>query len=163
QTVAVLGGGVAGLTAANEPSERGFQVRVYERKPVTGGKARSIPVPNSGVDGRQPLLPRILQTRHRHHAPHSVWSSRQYISKPQRSHARPSGQNRSIRDPVGRAFSGYPARLSGFPYRTLYTDRGSAGRAVFFREPADDRCYKLRGNAVSRNSKISHGGISFRR
>jgi uncharacterized protein with NAD-binding domain and iron-sulfur cluster len=54
-TVAILGGGVAGLSAAHELAERGFQVRVYERKPVLGGKARSIPVPNSGVNGRQPL------------------------------------------------------------------------------------------------------------
>src|SRR6202167_5257151 len=55
QTVAILGGGVAGLSAAHELAERGFQVRVYERKPVLGGKARSIPVPNSAVDGRKPL------------------------------------------------------------------------------------------------------------
>jgi 15-cis-phytoene desaturase len=55
QTVAIFGGGVAGLSAAHELAERGFQVHVYERKPVLGGKARSIPVPNSGVDGRLPL------------------------------------------------------------------------------------------------------------
>src|SRR6476661_4580539 len=55
QTVAIFGGGVAGLSAAHELAERGFQVRVYERKPVLGGKARSIPVPNSGVNGRLPL------------------------------------------------------------------------------------------------------------
>jgi 15-cis-phytoene desaturase len=55
QTVAVLGGGVAGLSAAHELAERGFQVHVYERKPVLGGKARSIPVPNSGGNGRLPL------------------------------------------------------------------------------------------------------------
>ena len=55
QTVAILGGGVAGLSAAHELVERGFQVRVYERKPVLGGKARSIPVPNSGANGRLPL------------------------------------------------------------------------------------------------------------
>jgi uncharacterized protein with NAD-binding domain and iron-sulfur cluster len=55
QTVAILGGGVAGLSAALELAERGFQVRVYERKPVLGGKARSIPVPNSAGSGRQPL------------------------------------------------------------------------------------------------------------
>ncbi len=54
-TVAVLGGGVAGLSAAHELAERGFDVRVYERKPVLGGKARSISVPNSGADGRKPL------------------------------------------------------------------------------------------------------------
>jgi 15-cis-phytoene desaturase len=55
QTVAVFGGGVAGLSAAHELAERGFQVHVYERKPVLGGKARSIPVPNSGTGGRPPL------------------------------------------------------------------------------------------------------------
>src|SRR5580693_6928457 len=55
QTVAILGGGVAGLSAAHELAERGFQVRVYERKPVLGGKDRSIPVPNSGANGRLPL------------------------------------------------------------------------------------------------------------
>ena len=55
QTVAVFGGGVAGLSAAHELAERGFQVHVYERKPVLGGKARSIPVPNSGGNGRLPL------------------------------------------------------------------------------------------------------------
>ena len=55
QTVAVFGGGVAGLSAAHELAERGFQVHVYERKPGLGGKARSIPVPNSGVNGRLPL------------------------------------------------------------------------------------------------------------
>lgn len=55
QTVAVFGGGVAGLSAAQELAERGFHVDVYERKPVLGGKARSIPVPNSGTDGRLEL------------------------------------------------------------------------------------------------------------
>src|ERR1700726_528146 len=55
QTVAILGGGVAGLSAAHELAERGFRVRVYERKPVLGGKARSIAVPNTGGNGRKPL------------------------------------------------------------------------------------------------------------
>jgi uncharacterized protein with NAD-binding domain and iron-sulfur cluster len=55
QTVAVFGGGVAGLSAAHELAERGFQVHVYERKLGLGGKARSIPVPNSGTNGRLPL------------------------------------------------------------------------------------------------------------
>jgi len=54
-TVAVLGGGVAGLSAAHELAERGFPAHVYERKAVLGGKARSIPVPSSGTSGRQPL------------------------------------------------------------------------------------------------------------
>jgi 15-cis-phytoene desaturase len=55
QTVAILGGGVAGLSAAHELAERDYKVHVYERKPVLGGKARSLPVPNSGTDGRKPL------------------------------------------------------------------------------------------------------------
>lgn len=55
QTVAILGGGVAGLSAAHELAERGFTIDVYERKPVLGGKARSIPVPNSAASGRLPL------------------------------------------------------------------------------------------------------------
>jgi uncharacterized protein with NAD-binding domain and iron-sulfur cluster len=42
--VAILGGGVAGLSAAHELAERGFEVEVYERQPLCGGKARSIPV-----------------------------------------------------------------------------------------------------------------------
>jgi uncharacterized protein with NAD-binding domain and iron-sulfur cluster len=55
QRVAILGGGVAGLSAAHELAERGFQVRVFERKLVMGGKARSIPVPGSALPDRQPL------------------------------------------------------------------------------------------------------------
>ncbi|WP_328492130.1 FAD-dependent oxidoreductase [Streptomyces sp. NBC_00414] len=54
QTVAVLGGGVAGLTAAHELAERGFRVTVYERRAL-GGKARSMDVPDSGTGGRGPL------------------------------------------------------------------------------------------------------------
>src|SRR5215212_11458135 len=53
--VAVLGGGVAGLTAAHELAERGFAVTVYEARDRLGGKARSLPVPGSGIDGRREL------------------------------------------------------------------------------------------------------------
>jgi uncharacterized protein with NAD-binding domain and iron-sulfur cluster len=53
-TVAVLGGGVAGLTAAHELAERGFDVVVYERKAL-GGKARSMPVRGTGTGGRKSL------------------------------------------------------------------------------------------------------------
>src|SRR5688500_15934255 len=53
-TVTVIGGGVAGLTAAHELAERGFAVTVYERKAL-GGKARSIPVPGTGSAGRADL------------------------------------------------------------------------------------------------------------
>jgi 15-cis-phytoene desaturase len=54
-TVAVLGGGVGGLSAAHELGERGFAVSVYERQASFGGKARSMTVPGSGTEGRLDL------------------------------------------------------------------------------------------------------------
>lgn len=53
--VLVLGGGVAGLTAAHELCERGFSVTVLEAGQIIGGKARSMPVPGTGRDGRPDL------------------------------------------------------------------------------------------------------------
>jgi geranylgeranyl pyrophosphate synthase/uncharacterized protein with NAD-binding domain and iron-sulfur cluster len=47
--VIVLGGGVAGMSAAHELIERGFEVVVLERGQLAGGKARSIPVSDDGA------------------------------------------------------------------------------------------------------------------
>lgn len=49
--VVILGGGVAGMSAAHELIERGFDVEVFDRKQVAGGKARSIAAlgPSLGV------------------------------------------------------------------------------------------------------------------
>jgi uncharacterized protein with NAD-binding domain and iron-sulfur cluster len=47
KTVIVLGGGIGGLSAAHELCERGFSVRVLERRDVPGGKARSVVVPST--------------------------------------------------------------------------------------------------------------------
>ena len=55
QKVIILGGGIAGLSAAHELVERGFDVEVYELLPIAGGKARSFPVPGSGTAGRRDL------------------------------------------------------------------------------------------------------------
>ncbi|MDX1429516.1 MAG: FAD-dependent oxidoreductase, partial [Rhodothermales bacterium] len=55
KTVAILGGGVAGLSAAQELVERGFHVTVYEKGSVPGGKARSMPFKGSGKNGRKDL------------------------------------------------------------------------------------------------------------
>ncbi len=55
--VAILGGGVAGMSAAHELVERGFEVDVYEKQPVyVGGKARSVEAENTAEGGR-PALP----------------------------------------------------------------------------------------------------------
>src|ERR1700739_3424520 len=53
--VAILGGGIGGLSAAHELIERGFAVSVFERNSIFGGKARSLYVPNSGTGGRTDL------------------------------------------------------------------------------------------------------------
>ena len=55
EKVIILGGGVAGMSAAHELIERGFSVCVYEFKPACGGKARSMDVPDSGTNGRKAL------------------------------------------------------------------------------------------------------------
>ena len=53
--VLVLGGGVAGMTVAHELAERGFDVTVLEHRRIPGGKARSMPAPETGTDGRPDL------------------------------------------------------------------------------------------------------------
>ena len=59
--VAVLGGGVAGMSAAHELIERGFRVAVFERQPeLCGGKARSLPVP---VGDRELQRLRLIRKR----------------------------------------------------------------------------------------------------
>ena len=55
KSVLVLGGGVAGMSAAHELAERDFEVVVLETRPIAGGKARSMPVPGSGTGGRRDL------------------------------------------------------------------------------------------------------------
>lgn len=54
--VIILGGGVAGMSAAHELIERDFQVTVFEKRAsLPGGKARSVPVPETGTEGSAPL------------------------------------------------------------------------------------------------------------
>ena len=49
--VVILGGGIAGLSAAHELIERGFSVEVYEALSIPGGKARSMGVRGSAAPG----------------------------------------------------------------------------------------------------------------
>jgi len=53
--VAILGGGVAGLSAAHELIKRNFDVEIYEANNWLGGKARSVDVPGTGLNGKKPL------------------------------------------------------------------------------------------------------------
>ncbi len=53
--VIILGGGIGGLSAAQELVERGFDVEVFERQAIPGGKARSIRVVEPFATGERPL------------------------------------------------------------------------------------------------------------
>src|ERR1700736_2702994 len=57
-TVAVAGGGLAGLAAACALSEAGFRVTVFERRPFLGGRASSYEHPGTGevIDNCQHVL-----------------------------------------------------------------------------------------------------------
>lgn len=49
-TAAIIGGGLAGLSAAAALGEAGFQVDVYEARPHLGGRATSYPVPGAEAE-----------------------------------------------------------------------------------------------------------------
>jgi geranylgeranyl pyrophosphate synthase/uncharacterized protein with NAD-binding domain and iron-sulfur cluster len=53
--VVIIGGGVAGMSAAQELIERGFAVEVFDRHGVPGGKARSVAVPGTRSRGARAL------------------------------------------------------------------------------------------------------------
>jgi uncharacterized protein with NAD-binding domain and iron-sulfur cluster len=56
--VIILGGGVAGMSAAHELIERGFAVEVYEKHRLyAGGKARSVNVPGTNKLAHDKYLP----------------------------------------------------------------------------------------------------------
>lgn len=65
--VIVLGGGVAGMSAAHELIERGFEVVVLERGQLAGGKARSIPVTDDGegTSGHERVDSGVASIEHR--------------------------------------------------------------------------------------------------
>lgn len=58
KTVAIVGGGLAGLAAGCALSDAGFEVTVYERRPYLGGRASSYEHPATGevVDNCQHVL-----------------------------------------------------------------------------------------------------------
>src|ERR1700758_5169563 len=58
ESVAVVGGGVAGLAAAQALADSGYNVRLIERRPYVGGRASSYEHPGTGevIDNCQHLL-----------------------------------------------------------------------------------------------------------
>jgi squalene-associated FAD-dependent desaturase len=61
QTVAIAGGGLAGLAAACALSDAGFRVTLFEKRPFLGGRASSYEHPGTGevVDNCQHVLFRV--------------------------------------------------------------------------------------------------------
>eukprot|EP01080_Neovahlkampfia_damariscottae_P009429 gene9429-1636_t len=57
QKIVIIGGGIGGLTAAQELIEinPNLEIHVYEKNKIFGGKARSLKVPGSGTGGRLDL------------------------------------------------------------------------------------------------------------
>src|ERR1035438_683030 len=57
-TVAIVGGGLAGLAAGGALAEAGYQVELFERRPYLGGRASSYELPGTGevVDNCQHVL-----------------------------------------------------------------------------------------------------------
>ena len=115
QKVIILGGGIAGLSAAHELIERRFDVEVYELLPIAGRQGAQFPVARIGNGrpersarrARVPLLPAFLSPRDRHDEPHSraalaatsptTWSTRLDVSWPA-SAATPSTSRRASRE-----------------------------------------------------------------
>jgi hypothetical protein len=53
--LAVLGGGISGLSVAHALAERGYAVTVHEHYDALGDKAHSTNAPGTGAGGRTPL------------------------------------------------------------------------------------------------------------
>jgi zeta-carotene desaturase len=58
KSVAIIGGGLAGLAAGSALAEAGYQVELFERRPYLGGRASSYELPGTGeiVDNCQHVL-----------------------------------------------------------------------------------------------------------
>jgi squalene-associated FAD-dependent desaturase len=58
QTVAIIGGGLAGLSSGCALADAGYQVELFERRPYLGGRASSYELPGTGevVDNCQHVL-----------------------------------------------------------------------------------------------------------
>jgi uncharacterized protein with NAD-binding domain and iron-sulfur cluster len=118
--VAVLGGGVAGLTVAHELAERGFKVTVYERR-AFGGKARSFGVPGTARGGR-----RALPGEHG-----ARFIPGLYVNLPDTMRRVPFGKGHSAYDNVVTATQDSYARTGGRPEWTVdFTPTDSRGWTI---------------------------------
>ena len=171
------GGGMAGLAAAHELIERGFEVDVYERKAL-GGKARSIPVAGTGRGrpqaaarrARLPLLPRLLPPRARHDAAHPVRRQRERrVGQPRRRHGDQVAAHRGPRRrhrlrPRARPQRGAHARgHAARPHSTALSGHGVPPHELaYFAERADGLPHQLRRAPLRPVGARRAGGTSSR-
>jgi squalene-associated FAD-dependent desaturase len=139
-TVAVAGGGLAGLAAASALSDSGFRVTLFEKRPFLGGRASSYEHPGTGevVDNCQHVLfgccTSLLEFYRRIGVPQQI---RWYDTM---TFLEPGGRASVLRaSPLPAPLHVAPSLL-GFPFLTT-ADKLALGRALFplmFRRQQDD-------------------------
>ncbi|HEV3192184.1 MAG TPA: FAD-dependent oxidoreductase, partial [Polyangiaceae bacterium] len=145
--VVVLGGGVAGMSAAHELIERGFEIVVLERRDIAGGKARSVRVAHDrhGASGHQLAANPAGPVRHRLPGEHGfrffAGFYRHLIDTMRRT---PSFDGRNVADHL------VPTTRIGF---TQYGKPSFAITAAFPRTPSD-------AGVLLRNVLLAFGPIN---
>jgi squalene-associated FAD-dependent desaturase len=129
-TVAVVGGGLAGLAAACALADSGFKVRLFEKRPFLGGRASSWEHPGTGevVDNCQHVLFRcctnLLEFYDRIGVPQQIrwYDTMTFIE--------PGGRSTALRaTPLLPAPLHIAPSLLGFPFLTA-ADKLALGRAM---------------------------------
>ncbi len=140
QTVAIAGGGLAGLAAACALSDAGFRVTLFEKRPYLGGRASSYEHPGTGevVDNCQHVLFRCCTNLLAFYERVGVTRDIRWYDT--MTFIEPGGRATTLRaSPLPAPFHIAPSLL-GFPFLTS-ADKLALGRAMFalmLGEPKDD-------------------------
>jgi squalene-associated FAD-dependent desaturase len=140
QTVAIAGGGLAGLAAACALSDAGFHVTLFEKRPFLGGRASSYEHPGTGevVDNCQHVLFRCCTNLLAFYQRVGVTQDIRWYDT--MTFIEPGGRSTVLRaSPLPAPFHIAPS-LFGFPFLSL-ADKVALGRAVLALmrgEPKDD-------------------------
>ncbi len=128
-TVAIAGGGLAGLAAASALSDSGFRVTVFERRPYLGGRASSYEHPgtNEVVDNCQHVLFRVCTNLVEFYGRIGVEDKIRWFDK--MTFVEPGGRSTVMRSsPLPAPLHTAPSFL-GFPFLTS-RDKFAISRAI---------------------------------
>jgi squalene-associated FAD-dependent desaturase len=139
-TVAIAGGGLAGLAAACALSDAGFRVTLFEKRPFLGGRASSYEHPGTGevVDNCQHVLFRCCTNLLAFYQRVGVTQDIRWYDT--MTFIEPGGRATVLRATSLPAPFHIAPSLLGFPFLTL-ADKFALGRAMFILmlgEPKDD-------------------------